>query len=73
MREEGIHTYLLADTSSWRQMLVGSRKPSGIRFTEAIIFARMNEPNREMSEGAENALAYLSWSLNVPELADQRK
>ena len=50
-----------------------SPKLSGIRFTEAMIFARMNEPNREMSEAAENALAYLLLPLNVPELADQRE
>ena len=52
--------------------MVRSRGPSGSRLTEAI-FARMNEPNRNVPETTGNVPAYLLSSLNVPELPDQRE
>jgi len=48
-------------------------KPSRIRFTEAMIFARMNGSDRGMSDETENALACLSLPLNVPEFTVQRE
>jgi len=38
-----------------------------------MIFARMNESSRGTSEGTENAPAYPSLPLNVPELVDQKE
>ena len=42
-------------------------------FRGGMIFAQVNRSNRGMSEGAESALAYLSFPLNVPEPTDQRE